>query len=842
VIKYFGPLVSGYLDPTGRNFETVVYQAGKVITPEELNLTQERQTRGQSGWIADDFTKTTHVPWVVPTTDSDSLQTQPLQAIVNGWFLDVTNSGVVGDNSVPLGAGPAGAGTKRTDLVVLEVWRRLLGPAPSSDGKSFTGRIWANGNVRVSAADDLAVNYPDDILDVNVGAESTKRVQVQYRLRVIQGVDVFAYPSGLDDPVVVAHTVPAAPAAPDGVASLFSFVRSTSDRGLWVAGDGIPSNGLGTVDGYVYAIPLCAVFRRNTTAFDRNTNHNGGVAFPGPSDRPDGLLSDIIDPEDVADIRTSALPMSSDLLQKVAGQLLDNEVRTSYSATTSIGGGCAGHTVLYANEIGISNANGGDGITTGDTPGAEFIGQFDASRRRFSDRAVYEVVTAVISPGAWNDGDTVSIDPTNLTIYPYAAFSWAAYNSADVRIVDIVDARWLGQAPAKISVLNALDYAYYVTGLGANPLSSIDIKFNTISGLGLTDESLFVDVLIAYPHGSGLTKTPVADFGAASVSVNNPGQLPALPPVDFSALTQAFDYPHREVLLQYTTLTQSATLQSDNNGLASYFRLPERADSIVSVQVNAAPIVGTVSLDTSGRQVTFNNPLDYTSPGDTIAVDYVALRALPQNDEQVTVYYWARAPQTVESSLLGLSLAVEPVIASSAATAIVCGSGSQGVGYPYETAFTQAGGVYPTSASSFFGEHELAATGGFDIANFYAAVGQGQVPVVVPCATSTEWTFQRALVDADIEGRSFFKSVPPGYVPGFFASEFDTPKRHRALLPVIVSLSADTSFGCKGQRFLLLLVNDIAFGSNNSAGFNSDLTQNRTTAALFRIKGNPIAH
>ena len=37
-LKNLGSLVSGYLDPEGRNWETAVYQSGKPVLDKELNL------------------------------------------------------------------------------------------------------------------------------------------------------------------------------------------------------------------------------------------------------------------------------------------------------------------------------------------------------------------------------------------------------------------------------------------------------------------------------------------------------------------------------------------------------------------------------------------------------------------------------------------------------------------------------------------------------------------------------------------------------------------------------------------------------------------------------------
>ncbi len=216
--KNLGAGVSGYLDPEGRNFETTVYQSGKPVLDKELNLAQDteqdlelrtRRRTAPSGWIADDFLSTSDMTsgiFTASATANELKIPQDLRAHINGWLLRVGNTASNTVNRLSLGAGPIGAGTNRTDIVVLEVWRRLLSASPSTTGKSGSGRIWWNGNVKIDPADDLTLNYADDILDGAVGSETTKRVQIQYRLRVITGVDIFAYPWGIDDPVVVANS------------------------------------------------------------------------------------------------------------------------------------------------------------------------------------------------------------------------------------------------------------------------------------------------------------------------------------------------------------------------------------------------------------------------------------------------------------------------------------------------------------------------------------------------------------------------------------------------------------------------------------------------------------
>lgn len=850
--KNLGPAVSGYLNPDGRNWETVVFQAGKPVLDKELILGEDIDvgagqlalTRAMpSGWLANEFLDTSDTANALFIAGSALEFSMPnLRAHVNGWILNVINTGASGMNRLTIPACPTGLGATRTDVVVLEVWRKLISASPSTDGKSFTGRIWANGNVKVASADDAVLNYADDILDAFVASESTKRVQIQYRLRVLEGVDILSYPSALDDPTVVARSTPTAAATPDGSATVFTYTNQAAngDAGLWRAGDGNPANTLATVDGYMYAIPLCGLFRRNTTPFDKNTNQNGGAADPGPSTRPDGLLADVIAVTDIVDLRLGVRPTGwdySEILEKTVNLLFDNNLKTEY-LLTSIGGGTVGHTVLYANEVGVLP---GDAVITGDTPGADFIGQFDAVRRTFSDRAIYETVTVKVAApgGGWVSGSTVAIDPTTMEIFPFASNNFAARAPAEVMFLDIVNATWIGPTAGK-KTASAMTNITKVTGLGTRPIAPLSITVTGTLPTGLSDEPIYVEVLVGYPAGGGLTHTPVLDFGAASVSINNPLALPATTPVSYSALAHAFDYPHREIRMTYTTVTVSFSCAADTTITgATTFRLPERADSIVSVDRNGGPIVGTVSLDSTGRVVTFNNAADYTSPGDTIDVEYVALRPLPNNGEQVTIWYNARTPQTIRNSLLGTTATVVPRAISSHLWAMTVGSGSQDEAYPFPYQYVQTAGVYPTSAGTFSGEHEMMATSTIDIATFNADTGLLRLPIVLPFVPQPEAvTFMRAGGDIDAEDRTFFKSVPSGYIPNAYAQELSDAKKHKAIVPMIVELAADSTLGKRGQLMLVLLQRWIPFDEENFIAFNSDLTQNTTTASIFRLPGN----
>lgn len=852
----YGPNVTGWYDPSGRAWEITIAQQNKAAVEKDFNLGYDLAAGGAqsvlrtvlpSGWLeASVVSSTVDTPYFLASTVPNELRFDALRAHVNGWQIPVANTlSIDGSNRLDLGAGPAGAGATRVDLVVLEVWRLVIAPeSVDPAGHSALNRIWWNGNVKIDPAQDPVLNFVDDLYDVTLAEESMRRVQIQYRLRVIQGVDLSTYPFGIDDPTVVAHSVPTAPAVPDGVATAYTYSNQSAngDPGLWMAGDGNPANTLGTTDGYMYAIPLCAVFRRNTTAFDRNTNQNGGVADPGPSDRPDGYFYDIFQQRDVMDLRQAVHPSGWDLaelLQKGTNLLLDNNTKTEFT-TTVFGGGVAGHTIMVEDEIGLSNGNGGDGIVTGSTSGGPLIGQFDYSRRSFSDRVVYEtIVVAIAAPmGGWLVGSTVTIDPTALAVYPNAAFNWASYNPATVQFIEITDAWWFGPSLLK-QTANAMS-RFTATGMATIPVSSVTLTMVSLPG-ALSDETLYVTLVVAYPSGQGLTRTPTADYGADSFTVNNPIALP----VDFNAFaaTNHFDAPHREVVIQYTTTPVVWTVRAQAGfGPVDNFPLPERAYAITSVLKNAVPIVGGVVLDDAGRVATFTNPVDFTLGIDVLTVTYTALRPIPQSGMQMALYYEARAPQTVRGSLLGTSVEIIPKLVGSKVWMLLAGSGSFGEAYPMPTAYVQMGGVFPSTSDSFLGDHTLDGPVDWSMANFTASTGLATLEAVIPYVPPGEaQTFTRGVGDTDAEGRTFFPSVPGGnYLPNQFATGLTTQLRHRNMVPMIAELATDTSWAPKGTLVLVFLMRHAVFDADNHIAFDSDLTISTSSLAIYRLKGNPL--
>jgi hypothetical protein len=301
----FGSGVSRVLDPKKAAFHQVIWQKGKPPLDSELNLIQQLENdwrqqlvlRGTpSGWLgnetnpSEDFVTHPSVSNGFRYGRQRSGEKQAIQwAVVNGWLIPVTGTrtgtppGAPNDadtwNAIALDPPPSNSGDFRTDFVFLEVWLARVPPAPATLNKPSASAIYRYGNV------EGGMSYlPDDVQDPQIGSETTERVQVQYRIRVVKGLlGLSTYPDGFDPSVVKAQG-----AAVSATSFTFSNMRQElGDPGLWRAGDGT-QNSLGTVDGYVYAIPLCGVFRRNSVVWTGDPSPNLNGAFnrnPTATDR-----------------------------------------------------------------------------------------------------------------------------------------------------------------------------------------------------------------------------------------------------------------------------------------------------------------------------------------------------------------------------------------------------------------------------------------------------------------------------------------------------------------------------------------------------------------------------
>jgi len=324
------------------------------------------------------------------------------------------------------------------------------------------GKIYRHGNVD----SDSTTWLNDDLVDPIVLAETTQRVQIQYRIRVTgtsEAVNFKHHPDGFSSP----RTAPGATGqinaqgSQSGPVDFYPFVPADllstrdnssavlfdiADSGLWVSGDGTQGSAtaLGSVDGFVYAIPIGFMFRRNQSegaglGFDPWNNTNGapstahapyngafGKLIPAlSSDRPDDNFSDALVNNDFMDLRRSIAPQGQDLkaeLQFQMQSLLDGNYRTWAVDTASkqtMGGGSGDVSTRYliCNEIGREQGKGGNPPWSGDTGRGVTIRSFDHVSRRFADQPVVERLcmafypgdrqAASVAPGQDNDGKYV---------------------------------------------------------------------------------------------------------------------------------------------------------------------------------------------------------------------------------------------------------------------------------------------------------------------------------------------------------------------------------------------------------------------------------------------------
>lgn len=292
----FGNGVSRTLTPEQRNFLEIIFQRGKPPLDADINFAQqicnEQLSQSIKSLMPSGF-------MISPTRSRNDFDTRKefsnmfrlgrlgnedypvMWAHVNGWIIPIagTNSSDGLSNNIKLSPPPGS--DSRIDFVFLEVWQSVISPNPSTVNKPSPSSIWRYGNTEFGGA-----NINDDLIDGTIGREVTKRIQLQYRIRVFGGgsglgssLALSAYPDGLDDPNVVGQGNASSPV---GVFKFENMADEMLDAGLWRSGNGDPQNELNTVDGYTYAIPICAIFRRNSSLFSAmslpgSSNNNGGV-------------------------------------------------------------------------------------------------------------------------------------------------------------------------------------------------------------------------------------------------------------------------------------------------------------------------------------------------------------------------------------------------------------------------------------------------------------------------------------------------------------------------------------------------------------------------------------
>jgi hypothetical protein len=260
----------------------------------------------------------------------------PISIFVNGMLVKLFNEqGGTGGGTGPanevtwlLGAAPSVS--PRVDLLWLEVYiQNVARQSPS---------FYAYGAVGSKAS---AITDPTDVtLPGTVGfygGNGGDYFQVRHRLRVSEGVNPDTYQFGMNDPAVLAQGSKNTPVA--GYVFRSGTKASSADPGqrdpgLWIAGagDSTSKTALGTIDGYVYAIPVALVFRRSQGQWT-HTNQNGSRTSAGAgtwatndSDRPDGFFHDKVERDDIVLLAPASISGKTDL-KRVLDESFDRLLR-----------------------------------------------------------------------------------------------------------------------------------------------------------------------------------------------------------------------------------------------------------------------------------------------------------------------------------------------------------------------------------------------------------------------------------------------------------------------------------------------------------------------------------
>jgi hypothetical protein len=312
----------------------------------------------------------------------DFLAYRPVYVNVGGMLVALydeaggaSTSGITKEVCWNLPAAPSA--NLRVDLLWIEVWLQNV----VRSGPSFYpyGAVGSQSSPLTSA--------DDPTLRGNVGfygGNNGDYFQLRHRLRVSTVAAPDYNPFGMSDQTNVLaqggnSSVPGSPTA----RNVFVAAQDTQgDPSLWVAGtgDSTSKSELGTIDGYVYAVPVALVFRRNTgqwTISNQNgTKTSGGNGSWATEDsaRPDYHYHDKIEFEDLVILAPSTVSERTNLnriLEESFDRLLRGELHTRH--------GYLDYVQLWAEDT-ISGTN--ETVGGGEIVGAYSLASADQSKTR----------------------------------------------------------------------------------------------------------------------------------------------------------------------------------------------------------------------------------------------------------------------------------------------------------------------------------------------------------------------------------------------------------------------------------------------------------------------------
>lgn len=661
----FGPQQPRVLNTADRSLDNVVFQYRKPPLTSEWNLINQisnekvqdiSRASYPSGWMTvgeilqdwDDADVATGQVNCSASYDTNSFKLFSKSdnvAVVNGWPIVIQGTSSPDSNNIIRLSAPGG---QLYDFVFLEVWRKLVG---SSDS------IYPYGNVLTNPFPDNEIEWPA------IGTETTKRVQIQYRVRVApinspvdptsDGFDIDPiYPIG--GRIAGEYPYPAYPFRKYGV----------SDIGLYISGDGSSGDQtiLNTVDGYVYAIPMFMICRRQkwdtvfTASTMRRTYVDKSAQVTGyVLDRPDKTLADVIYKDDIVDFRHQILSSGKDvesLVDQTVSRLIAGELTTAVkrgfgedgdtSTTASIGGGTLTKVECLNTSADIPVIGTGSNTTP------------TAFKRRAFCNAEYthdHNVIEIPHTGTWllgdtfdptalltlPDGDIVSVDGFyNTTVGPVTGITPSTPRAPTVFTVG-AGSNIIGQS----SLLMEFTFRYDSSSAGFKdvPREFLEAGKGTYQQIATRDN----DVLLRFNNGESLL-----NFGL-NPGPGDPGETDSRDFLRYKGgnYTEKSNFGHEMVIYRTTNVSGIVTINLDDSLYSGYHIL-----GIKSVEPETSPGSGVYD-----SPVYFSAQRNvHTSPFYGIDSYNITASAYTNTNVRIVLYTGSKAPEDVGDYSVGDSL------------------------------------------------------------------------------------------------------------------------------------------------------------------------------------------
>lgn len=866
--KNYGEGLTRYLDPSESGFDTVVYQAGKPLLDSEFVLDQEIQNvrraailsaKSPSGWVNGDFDSPRMEDFVFGN-DANTFQfiNRPL-AKIGGTLIPIECSGTTdeGVNEIELPEPPTGKGEFAADFVFLEVWRAVVGPPPSTKNKPDATRVYYRGNVLSPEPkwleDDLLGEDVDPTFDpgtnadpdrYKINAETTKRIQVQYRIRTVrleERTTRAAIGAYADDRMF-------AFAAEGDPTPTLRYEPVESDPGLWRAGDGQYGNELGTVDGYVYSIPIAIVYRRNQEGFNYRDNGNGSrLLSEGSNGHPDGVFADQIVAGDLVDLRNHVWSAEDlgQMLERNVNLLMAQKLRTGPMFTQG-----AGWQVAAAENIGTMALKADDIVPSWGNPyvstpqfSGNLIGSVDGVRTWFSDKAVHESVVRVYDSGGanWSGTETFVFDMTSVDGRDITTEQPEGTMISDVLGVTI-DEEEGGASPVEVPILS-------VTGLGTTKVE-VEVDLDGVN----TGRDIWVEYEVAYPSGSGLNAHVTENVSAYDIMVHEPSELGPFIGESFSNDSGGREAVRKYLWTEYEAASRSLRIghttkdpvtvevySSDSLTIRLHEELFGEAEGTDAGVVSVAIGANTYAIDseaTGGRAIVLTQNLP--SDSERVEVTYYPLRPLPITETAITVYYKTNAIQAIAADMLPSELLLRPLYVPPYMYVGTGSSGSHTAGFPHEAGLQQIAVHY--DAPGYNGEYDLDAPNPIAITGFDANTSIIRLPTLIPLATHEDikLTEKWETTTEQQERMGHYVAAEMEIVPAAVAAPMSFGTDHKCFVPLIAQVREDNDFARAGEVVMVIFSNFVRQGTENKIGFVTD--QNTTCAAIYHLKGRPLRH